>query len=195
MADHEYGAHDKRNPRTTEVDDDEAMPMTDVQQLGGAQELFLVQQLCWKGGVEPPPFVSTNSAAIKLLQCLFDGTLDEVPSIAVSEAVALQIYWLVFGKEQRETGPLTHMGWTGLFLVLASLTLGTRVSAVDPDALKRLKTVFERKKSGRDSLKPLNARAAPIDYHVRGSARDGETSVRPQTTCARHARVVNCKIK
>ena len=161
---------------------------------GFAQAQQALQPLRWKSGVDLPPFVESNHAAMQLLASLREGTIDAPPSIDVSEAVALQIYWLVFGKEQRETGPLTHMGWTGLFLVLASLTLGTRVSAVDPDALKRLKTVFERKKSGRDSLKPLNARAAPIDYHVRGSARDGETSVRPQTTCARHARVVNCKI-
>ena len=52
--------------------------------------------LHWKAGIELPPFVSSNTAAISALSALYEGTADVVPSLVVSEAVAVQIWRLIF---------------------------------------------------------------------------------------------------
>ena len=81
--------------------------------------------------MELPPFISTNTTAISMLVALLDGTIDSVPSLRVSEAVAVQIWRLIFDKDVRVEA-LQHAGDRGLFVILASLTLGARVETADP---------------------------------------------------------------
>eukprot|EP00966_Prymnesium_polylepis_P296344 6845951-Prymnesium_polylepis.1 len=53
-------------------------------------------RLRWKTGSEPPPFLSTDIAIMELLKAIVDGTAETVPQIAVSKAVAVQIYRLIY---------------------------------------------------------------------------------------------------
>ena len=55
----------------------------------------------WKMGVELPPFEKSNTEQVQLLVDLVAGTLEEVPSIGVSEAVAVMIWRLIFDREAK----------------------------------------------------------------------------------------------
>ena len=55
-------------------------------------------ELRWKVGAEVPPFVSENTSVVQFLLSIYDGTVDAIPSIVVSKAVAVQIHRLVFDK-------------------------------------------------------------------------------------------------
>ena len=107
----------------------------------------------WKAGAELPPFVSTNALAISMLLALHDGTVVTVPSIFVSEAVAVQIWLLVFGKDEREVS-LQHIGDRGFYIVLASLARGVRVETAPPLRVEALRKVFARKKEGKGDRSP-----------------------------------------
>ena len=95
--------------------------------IGGAgdESPSLVSELRWKVGAEAPPFVRTNAAVVRLLLGIVDNTIDAIPSIVVSEAVAIYIYHLVFDRNARATelkqaGVEAH----GLYTILASLAFG-----------------------------------------------------------------------
>ena len=68
-----------------------------------------------------------------------------MPEIAVSEAVAVQVYRLFCDKDA--PARLKPMGMNGVFVVLASLAHGRPVPA-DPAATKRLRAVLARPQSG-----------------------------------------------
>ena len=61
---------------------------------------------------------------MQLLGGLLSGEVDEPPSIKLSEAVALQLYWL-FVDQKLRTEQLSGFGWEGLYRVLASFATGT----------------------------------------------------------------------
>ena len=69
------------------MDADEKHDCPEVQQPGGT--------LTWKRGIEVPMLLVSNPAAVKLCQAIIDGRIEELPSIDVTEAVAVQIYRLV----------------------------------------------------------------------------------------------------
>eukprot|EP00966_Prymnesium_polylepis_P240736 5567104-Prymnesium_polylepis.1 len=98
----------------------------------------------WKVGFEPPPFVSANAPAVELLKAIVNGTASYVPRVAVSKAVAVQVFRLIFVKDARSTimdGVADH----GLYVILASLAHGTRVEPADKKAVQRLKEKLARK--------------------------------------------------
>ena len=99
----------------------------------------------WKRGLELPPFVSTNSKAVCLCIEIMEGAT-VVPRIAVSEAVAVQVYRLFCDKDA--PAQLKPKGMRGVFAVLASLAHGRPVPA-DPAATDRLRAVLARKQSGK----------------------------------------------
>ena len=57
--------------------------------------------LRWKTGVEAPPFSKANPEAIHLLMGLANGSAPPPHAIAISKAVAVQIWLLVFDEEAR----------------------------------------------------------------------------------------------
>ena len=63
-----------------------------------AQSMGAVPVFRWKAGAELPPFVPTNPFATSTLLALVNGTIDIVPSVAVSQAVAVQIWCLLFAR-------------------------------------------------------------------------------------------------
>ena len=64
----------------------------------------------WKVGYEVPSFVPTNTAAVQLLVDLLDGVADVPSHIAVSEAVAVQIWRLIFEKDVK-VNALSHVSY------------------------------------------------------------------------------------
>jgi hypothetical protein len=46
-----------------------------------------MSELCWKVGVEVPPFLSSDVALMQRLKALLDGTASDWPTVAISEAV------------------------------------------------------------------------------------------------------------
>ena len=99
----------------------------------------------WKVGAEPPPFVSTNGSVIRLLMSIVDDNIDVIPSIVVSNAVAVQIYRLLFDRFTR-AAQLKDANITdrGLYIILASLVRGTRTEPPTPNAVKNLKQYLGR---------------------------------------------------
>lgn len=100
--------------------------------------------LQWKVGLEPPPFVRTNEWAVMLLKAIVDGTAEAVPTIAISRAVAVQIYRLIFVQDARSP-LLAGSAARGLYIILASLAHGTRTEPPDSDAHKALYLLLSRK--------------------------------------------------
>jgi hypothetical protein len=152
-----------------DVDEEHCPSKQGAARVGEAQSESV--QLRWKTGSELPPFVSTNAAAMQLLGGLLAGTVDNTPSIGVSEAVALQTYWLVFDG----TSPLVAASAAAssfdqlyvllaslvtrtLYVLLASLVTRTRVAEVDAKAVKRLRDHFNRKKSNHHATPGLVGR-------------------------------------
>eukprot|EP00966_Prymnesium_polylepis_P205597 4764486-Prymnesium_polylepis.1 len=78
-----------------------------------------VPSLRWKVGLETPLLVSSIPAAVELCRSILDGTAVELPSIAVSEAVAVQVYRLVV-KDQA----LSSSSILDVYVILASLYHG-----------------------------------------------------------------------
>lgn len=64
-------------------------------ELAGAEAQRMVELLRWKAGVQLPPFIVTNTAVIKLLHGLLDGTAELPSAVRVTKAVAVQIALLV----------------------------------------------------------------------------------------------------
>ena len=86
----------------------------------------------------------SNNVAMQLVAGLLDGTVVNPSSINVFEAVAFQIYGLVFGTD----APLVSAdGWGQLYCILASLVHCVRVPVADPARDKSLREYFDRKKS------------------------------------------------
>lgn len=93
------------------------------------------QTLCWKRGIEPPPFNAADTTLMSMLCGLLDGSAEPPHATAITRAIAVQIWLLVF-----EAGPLKGGGWRTVYILLASLALGRRVSAADPAVIKRLQS-------------------------------------------------------
>ena len=138
--------------RTVAFADDEQRPFDREDMPAGPQQQDVVRLLHWKPGAEVPPFLSSNTAVVALLSGLVDGTVHEVPSIIVSEAIAVQIYLLVF-DEQLCAEVLKDIGYSGLYIILGSLALRRRIEPPDDKARKRLQSEMERKST------PSNRRA------------------------------------
>eukprot|EP00966_Prymnesium_polylepis_P029691 689966-Prymnesium_polylepis.1 len=97
----------------------------------------------WKAGFEAPPFMSTNTAMVQGLKDLFDGTVESVPMIDITEAVAVQIYRLIFDKNA-SAAALRDCGKRGLYIILASFARGTRTEPPDAGAAERLYKLLGR---------------------------------------------------
>ena len=133
---------------------------------GFAQAQQALQPLRWKSGIDLPPFVESNHAAMQLLASLREDTIDAPPSIDVSDAVALQIYRLVVGSSARREL------WDELYCILASLVLRARVRVVDvdPKRCKSLRDYFMRKKGGSTATAGLVQR---FTERINSRKRDG----------------------
>ena len=122
-------------PTTLSSDADARMVEDEsMAELADVLEELLVR---WKKGVEAPPFVPANHAICQLLHDLAVGTVDAVPTIAVSQAVAVQIYFLIFDNKACTT-LLKGIGWRGFYIILASLSLAKRTEQPDADSIDRL---------------------------------------------------------
>ena len=102
-----------------------------------------LSELRWKAGSEVPPFVSSNASVVQLLKDLNDGIIESVPQIVVSEAVAVQVYRLIYDKHARSAafkGVAAH----GLYTMLASLAHGVRTEPPDRDAAESLRKMLGR---------------------------------------------------
>jgi len=97
----------------------------------------------WKRGVEPPPFICTNPAAVSLCENILAGNLETLPAIFMSEAIAVQVYRLVFDRDRRAES-LKDIGIGGVYVILATLARRALAPA-DAAAAKRLKDVLARK--------------------------------------------------
>ena len=86
-------------------------------QSGGAVPRGLNPSLRWKPGIEVPPFVLSNVDAVNLCCSILDGTIVEVPSLAVSEAIAIQVSRMLHSGDSR----FGKVGWHGVYTILATL--------------------------------------------------------------------------
>ena len=112
----------------------------------GATPQEQVPNLRWKAGVELPPFISSNIEAVRLCEAILLGVVVEFPTIVVSEAVAIQIYRLIFDV-QRCANSLKRATWADLYLILASLARRELVVVAAQDAVDRLRLLVARKAS------------------------------------------------
>ena len=108
--------------------------------------------LQWSSGSEPPPFVASNHRAVELLARLIAGEVALPSPIWMSQAVAVQIWRLVFDGAAR-AAELRDVGWPGIYMILGSLSLGMR-PAVDEAAVKRLQAAIERQRNASPGLGP-----------------------------------------
>ena len=105
---HRTTAFKDGEPRPFEVEDDETFPSE------GAHSPLVR----WTAGSIVPPFVASNQRVVDMLECLANGTINEIPSIEVSEAVAVQIWRLLFSKVSRERSErLANVGHRGLYII------------------------------------------------------------------------------
>lgn len=102
--------------------------------------------LSWKRGIDPPPFAADQLAAAQLLLDILNAEPgSSVPVLELSEAVVLQIYWLVIKSTGGAAERLARAGFKGLYIILASLKFGRRVNAPTSSAASRLRVTFDRR--------------------------------------------------
>ena len=70
-----------------------------------------------------------------------NGAVAQVPSISLSQGVAVQIYRLIFDNEARHES-LVSIGAHGFYRVLASLEFGVHVELPDQKAADRLRVAM-----------------------------------------------------
>ena len=99
----------------------------------------------WSSGSEPPPFVVSNQQVVELLARLIAGEVALPSPIWMSQAVAVQIWRLVFDGAAR-AAELRDVGWTGVYMMLGSLSLGVR-PAVDREEVDRLRLLLGRRRT------------------------------------------------
>ena len=99
--------------------------------------------LRWEVGIELPPFVASNVAACSLLKAIVDGTIDIVPKLHLTDAVAAQI-WLLVNDAKLGSALLNGVGNAGMYVMLASLALGTRTLPPDIAAIDSLRLFLSR---------------------------------------------------
>ena len=71
----------------------------------------------WEAGSQLPPFVNTNTEVVTLLKYLksiYDGTMLETPIIMLTNAIAVQIWRLVFDTDVR-SDLLAHLELRGVW--------------------------------------------------------------------------------
>ena len=124
-----------------QMHDDEPTNHTDTQSSVDAASA----PFCWKRGVETPLLVKSNPAAVQLCIHILEGSID-VPSLIVSEAVAVQIYRLVHDPSARADA-LKGAGMRGVYRILSVLAHGARAQP-DAKAVERLRLLLARKASG-----------------------------------------------
>ena len=98
--------------------------------------------ISWTPGETPSPFVIGNQAAVNLCVQIISGTPVGLPTIIVSEAVAVQVYRLV--RDKKAPPELKAHQISAVYVILASLA---RRVLVAPGALaaKRPENVLGRK--------------------------------------------------
>ena len=102
------------------MDEDEYSTAADGQVVG-PQPQSLVQ---WKRGLEVPPLVHTNPAAVQLCTAILAGEPVQLPEVFMSEAIAVQIYILVV-----EEKAVSHSNMEkSVYVILASLARRRRSS-------------------------------------------------------------------
>ena len=106
----------------------------------GAQPVEQVRTLRWKRGIELPPFVSSNDDALALCAAIASGTVELLPDVIVSDAVALQIVRLVM------SGSAVGGGWNSVYVILATLKAG-RLIPVNHARVATLRQMLTRKRS------------------------------------------------
>ena len=112
--------------------------------INGAQPVEQVHTLRWKRGIELPPFVSSNDDALALCAAIASGTVELLPDVIVSDAVALQIVRLVM------SGSAVGGGWNIVYVILATLKAG-RLMPVDHARVVALRQMLTRKYRGNGS--------------------------------------------
>lgn len=101
--------------------------------------------MTWKAGVELPPFTQDNPAMISFLVGLAAGELEPPSPIAITNAIAVQIWWLVIDDE-RAAPQLRSVRWSGVYRILHSLSLGAIAPVPDATAVNRLRKWLDRDK-------------------------------------------------
>lgn len=127
--------------RTVALTDSEQTSIEAECERDGAGSPRLVTDTRWKIGLETPTLLQSNPAAVELCQSILDGTAVELPPLAVSEAVAVQVYRLVVKDKALSSSSIGDV-----YVILSSLHHG-RIAAHDRDAAKRLQIILCRKRS------------------------------------------------
>ena len=99
-------ANRMRRTVASSPDETAAMHAEDQNSVGEASALIRICR--WKRGSEPPPFASSNPAAVELLQSILSGTASELPAIDLSESVAIQIYCMGRCRQPRQRAVSGH---------------------------------------------------------------------------------------
>ena len=133
------------------MDGDDSRPMMIDGQSFSAWSQSSPVELRWKVGIEVPPFVASNASVISLLKDLVDGAVESVPIVHVSEAVAVQIYRLIYDKNARPPA-FKGLAERGLYIILASLARGTRTLPPDVFQPKSLRLALGEIRSGKIGL-------------------------------------------
>ena len=141
------GAPGDRTSATTEMDLDGTRTIASDIESVGASVLSSVMELRWKVGTETPPFISSNTAVVQLLKNLVDGTVVTAPKIAVSNAVAVQIYNLIY-DQKAHAKELKGVHARGLYIILASLSCGSRTEPPTSNDALRLQKLLGRAVTG-----------------------------------------------
>jgi hypothetical protein len=109
--------------------------------VGDAQPAL--SEIRWKVGYEAPPFSASNVVLVQMLKSIVDGTIDVIPTVVVSNAVAVQIYNLIFDNSTRAK-ELAGQAGRGLYVILASLVRGTRTEPADKIEADKLRLLLGR---------------------------------------------------
>ena len=106
----------------------------------------------WRRGEQLPPFWPEAKRALQLLQDVLNAPINaQLPHICLSEAAALQIFWLT--ERSSAVASLAGIGYPRLYVLLASLSFGTRVPDVNHHPQHR--RVYEYILSEREAADPL----------------------------------------
>jgi hypothetical protein len=125
---------------------DEA-PTLDAADLGcGAQASIAVADgSAPTGRAELLPFLRRSLSAVELCRGIVDGSATSIPVMHVSEALAILVYRLVIDDRTRAEELSTYV-WGDVYAILASLSLGQRVTS-DSAAGQKLNKLITRKAS------------------------------------------------
>ena len=159
-------------PRPTaemEYDGIRSMELENDTSVGGSEAELC--ELRWKAGVEAPPFLAANTALMQLLKDLVNGSVAAIPAVRVSNAVVVQIYRLIFDKKACSAA-LKGVARHGLYVILASLALGTRTLPPDDKGASVEGGSAAAATGAPVGSRPSGCRACPFASRSRSSSDD-----------------------